>query len=250
MAEIASTIPTSYHFAGSEDVYTALPPYKNAAGSATRFYALASLGNPQKQKDIYAFTVTPVEKSGLRELSEEEIANTTECPYTSSPQQYQQQQQQQQQQEQRQQESGLHPSFPPPPPPPPPGFPASRGAEATVKRARAAGGEGLGDSSGSNIVDMDAVIASHANLSMAAGIPVAEDPALLAARFSGRFMEIENEEQKRMNKVCIALRMTIIMAICVHYSVMSILILSYTFHIKNILLVCRPAWLRVICDGT
>jgi len=59
VAELASTIPTRYHFAGTENYYFQLPPYRNEI-SCTRFYGMASIEAPPNQKSLYACNVGPL----------------------------------------------------------------------------------------------------------------------------------------------------------------------------------------------
>eukprot|EP00466_Bigelowiella_natans_P014490 jgi/Bigna1/67266/fgenesh1_pg.3_\ len=49
-------IATRYHFVGSHDLYYTLSPYRNRVHS-TRFYALAGIGNKEKQKSMKAFSI-------------------------------------------------------------------------------------------------------------------------------------------------------------------------------------------------
>ena len=54
-----------YHFAGAEQKHYERRPYKNHQSDSriTRFIALASVGNPGKEKYLYAFNITPNEKT-------------------------------------------------------------------------------------------------------------------------------------------------------------------------------------------
>ncbi|GAB5370398.1 hypothetical protein AAMO2058_001489500 [Amorphochlora amoebiformis] len=62
-------IASRYHFAASEDIYFAMPAYRNKSHS-TRFYALASVGNTNKEKSMKAFNVVPLRQMSLQLLKQ------------------------------------------------------------------------------------------------------------------------------------------------------------------------------------
>ena len=53
---------------------------QEATKPMTRFNALAKVGNAEKRKWIYAFTITPAQKMEREELCRQS-ADVTECPY-------------------------------------------------------------------------------------------------------------------------------------------------------------------------
>uniref|UniRef100_A0A1B0DI84 CWF19-like protein 1 n=1 Tax=Phlebotomus papatasi TaxID=29031 RepID=A0A1B0DI84_PHLPP len=79
-----------YHFCGLEDIHCEKPPFRNPADTnsqldlATRFISLASVGNTQKQKYIYALSITPVDKMRLTDLLQRTVEEV-ECPYLGIP---------------------------------------------------------------------------------------------------------------------------------------------------------------------
>lgn len=85
---LSSEIKPRYHFCGLNDSYFEPPPYRNAARVnsqlelATRFIAMASVGNAAKNKWIYALNVTPVDKMRLSDLIQK-TTNEVPCPYDS-----------------------------------------------------------------------------------------------------------------------------------------------------------------------
>jgi len=87
---LVSGIATRYHFAGTEDVYYAMPPFRNKC-HATRFYALGGCGNPHKEKSIKAFSIVPLAKmttaqrEKLREGAGPSPFSTEEAPAGDAP---------------------------------------------------------------------------------------------------------------------------------------------------------------------
>uniref|UniRef100_A0A182WLG0 Cwf19-like C-terminal domain-containing protein n=1 Tax=Anopheles minimus TaxID=112268 RepID=A0A182WLG0_9DIPT len=84
---LANAVKPRYHFCGLNDEFYESPPYRNLPDKntqmelATRFVGLASYGNPEKKKHIYALNITPVEKMRVLEL----IQKTTDeipSPYS------------------------------------------------------------------------------------------------------------------------------------------------------------------------
>ncbi|KFB43242.1 AGAP007102-PA-like protein [Anopheles sinensis] len=71
---LANAVKPRYHFCGTNDEFYESPPYRNPADQntqmelATRFVGLASFGNVEKKKHIYALNITPVEKMRILEL--------------------------------------------------------------------------------------------------------------------------------------------------------------------------------------
>uniref|UniRef100_A0A182WWW8 Cwf19-like C-terminal domain-containing protein n=1 Tax=Anopheles quadriannulatus TaxID=34691 RepID=A0A182WWW8_ANOQN len=71
---LANAVKPRYHFCGMNDEFYESPPYRNLPDKntqmelATRFVGLASFGNPEKKKHIYALSITPVEKMRVLEL--------------------------------------------------------------------------------------------------------------------------------------------------------------------------------------
>lgn len=83
---LSSEIKPRYHFCGLNDSYFEPPPYRNVARVnsqlelATRFIAMASVGNAAKNKWIYALNLTPVDKMRLSDLIQK-TTNEVPCPY-------------------------------------------------------------------------------------------------------------------------------------------------------------------------
>ncbi|XP_076819990.1 CWF19-like protein 1 isoform X2 [Clavelina lepadiformis] len=86
VSQLAQALKPRYHFAGLEGVHYERVPYRNhtvlaeSSKHATRFIALAPVGNSQKQKYLYAFTITPMQHMNSSELNKQP-PDTTECPY-------------------------------------------------------------------------------------------------------------------------------------------------------------------------
>lgn len=76
-----------YHIAGLEGQYYERPPFrivsKNGEKSevSTRFISLARVGNPDKQKWVYALSLTPVDRMRLTDLVQQ-TTDETNCPYS------------------------------------------------------------------------------------------------------------------------------------------------------------------------
>lgn len=76
-----------YHIAGLEGQYYERPPFrtvhKNGEKSevATRFISLARVGNPEKQKWIYALSLTPVDRMRITDLVQP-TTDETNCPFS------------------------------------------------------------------------------------------------------------------------------------------------------------------------
>lgn len=86
---LAAEIRPRYHFCGLNGVYYERLPYRNSGGNvtqlelATRFIALANVGNVEKDKKyIYALNVAPVDKLRIIDLIQK-TTNETPCPYDS-----------------------------------------------------------------------------------------------------------------------------------------------------------------------
>lgn len=92
METIWNVCPTGF-FAHIENVIKCLTcvlqcliPFRNSVGSntqlelATRFIALATVGNEAKAKYIYALSVAPVDKMRLMDLIQK-TTDETPCPY-------------------------------------------------------------------------------------------------------------------------------------------------------------------------
>jgi len=88
IARLARSIRPRYHFAASKPSHYERLPYRNhvvlqeAPRQCTRFLSLDSVGNPRKQKWLYAFTATPAIHCNKEELTREP-ADVTENPYNS-----------------------------------------------------------------------------------------------------------------------------------------------------------------------
>lgn len=90
---LATEIKPRYHIAGLEGQYYERPPYRvicnhgERSEVATRFISLARVGNPEKQKWLYALSLTPVERMRITDLAQQTI-DETYCPYTPDILQY------------------------------------------------------------------------------------------------------------------------------------------------------------------
>lgn len=89
ISRLAFKVRPRYHFAGTVGAYYERLPYRNhkvlheGARPVTRFIGLAKLGNPGKQKWLYAFNITPMKACEPTELVRQP-SDATECPYTDS----------------------------------------------------------------------------------------------------------------------------------------------------------------------
>ncbi|XP_046435510.1 CWF19-like protein 1 [Neodiprion fabricii] len=89
VAWLAAHIKPRYHISGLEDIHYERPPYRNHAPNgdsieiASRFIGLASVGNTQKKKWLYALNLTPVDRTRLCDLA---LGTTdeTQSPYPLS----------------------------------------------------------------------------------------------------------------------------------------------------------------------
>lgn len=85
LAWLALEVRPRYHFCAADGYFERLP-YRNAAGPnsslevATRFVALAPVGNAAKAKYIYALSVTPVDRMRVLDLIQKTTTETP-CPY-------------------------------------------------------------------------------------------------------------------------------------------------------------------------
>ncbi|VDN06227.1 unnamed protein product [Thelazia callipaeda] len=85
LSQLAAGLKPRYHFAGMGTHYERTP-YRNhrllqeAAQHVTRFIGLAPVNNPDKDKWLYAFSITPIRKLSRTELTLQP-ANATEFPY-------------------------------------------------------------------------------------------------------------------------------------------------------------------------
>lgn len=83
---LACQLKPRYHFSGLRDIFYERPPYTNHNPSGegnvhcTRFIALAKVGNPNKNKWIYAANLTPIDKMKTSELYQM-TSDQTDCPY-------------------------------------------------------------------------------------------------------------------------------------------------------------------------
>lgn len=86
---LAAQVKPRYHFCGLEGVYFERAPYRNHSFSgdipehATRFIALAKVGNTLKHKWLYAFNLTPIDQMSTSDLYQE-TTDQTDCPYTGT----------------------------------------------------------------------------------------------------------------------------------------------------------------------
>lgn len=84
---LAVQVKPRYHFSGQEGVYFERAPYRNHSFSgntpehATRFIALAKVGNTLKHKWLYAFSLTPIDQMSSIHLYQD-TTDQTDCPYT------------------------------------------------------------------------------------------------------------------------------------------------------------------------
>lgn len=87
LAWLAVHVKPRYHFCGLENIYYERPPYKNldtgcdSGAHCTRFMALAPVGNAEKQKWLYALSLTPIDLMRVSELSQQ-TTDQTGLPYT------------------------------------------------------------------------------------------------------------------------------------------------------------------------
>lgn len=86
ISSLAVGLKPRYHFAALEKSYYERLPYRNhvvlqeSAQHATRFIALANVGNPEKKKYLYAFSIVPMRLMSVAELVKQP-PDVTENPY-------------------------------------------------------------------------------------------------------------------------------------------------------------------------
>ncbi|XP_053962313.1 CWF19-like protein 1 homolog [Anastrepha ludens] len=83
---LCKEIKPRYHFCGHNGKYYEPPPFRIPSDQltqlelCTRFISLADVGNANKEKYIYALSLTPVEKMRVLELIQK-TTNETKCPF-------------------------------------------------------------------------------------------------------------------------------------------------------------------------
>lgn len=83
---LSKEVRPRYHICGFSETYLEPSPYRLSAGDetgfelTTRFLAIASVGNKQKEKSIYALSLTPVEKMRVTDLIQR-TTNDVACPF-------------------------------------------------------------------------------------------------------------------------------------------------------------------------
>ncbi|XP_055108137.1 CWF19-like protein 1 isoform X4 [Symphalangus syndactylus] len=91
VSSLATGLKPRYHFAALEKTYYERLPYRNHivlqenAQHVTRFIALANVGNPEKKKYLYAFSIVPMKLMDAAELVKQP-PDVTENPYRKSGQ--------------------------------------------------------------------------------------------------------------------------------------------------------------------
>ncbi|XP_063242249.1 CWF19-like protein 1 [Bacillus rossius redtenbacheri] len=86
---LANQIKPRYYFCPSNTVYYERPPYSNHNSSgdtsihATRFIAVAEVGNASDQKWLYAANLEPIDKMSAMELYQA-TTDQTECPFSGN----------------------------------------------------------------------------------------------------------------------------------------------------------------------
>nr|KAF6424728.1 CWF19 like cell cycle control factor 1 [Molossus molossus] len=86
VSSLATGLKPRYHFAALEKTYYERLPYRNHivlqenTQHATRFIALANVGNPEKKKYLYAFSIVPMKLMDAAELVKQP-PDVTENPY-------------------------------------------------------------------------------------------------------------------------------------------------------------------------
>uniref|UniRef100_A0A0C9RHR7 Cwf19l1 protein n=1 Tax=Fopius arisanus TaxID=64838 RepID=A0A0C9RHR7_9HYME len=89
VAWLAAQIKPRYHVCGLEGIHYERPPYRNKSKGgdsieiASRFIALARVGNPEKLKWLYALNLTPVDRTRLMDLATK-TTDETPSPYPAS----------------------------------------------------------------------------------------------------------------------------------------------------------------------
>lgn len=74
-----------YHISGLEGIHYERPPFRSPSTTedleiVTRFIALARVGNPKKEKWLYALSLTPLDKMKISELLQK-TTDETPCPF-------------------------------------------------------------------------------------------------------------------------------------------------------------------------
>lgn len=86
VAKLAKALKPRYHFCGLANLHYARVPYRNHAvliekpAHITRFYGMAALNNPKKEKWLYAFNITPASALNSKQLTEYS-GPITVCPF-------------------------------------------------------------------------------------------------------------------------------------------------------------------------
>ncbi|XP_017535746.1 CWF19-like protein 1 isoform X2 [Manis javanica] len=86
VSSLVTSLKPRYHFAALEKTYYERLPYRNhivlqeTAQHATRFIALANVGNPEKKKYLYAFSIVPMKLMNAADLVKQP-PDVTENPY-------------------------------------------------------------------------------------------------------------------------------------------------------------------------
>ncbi|XP_036754743.2 CWF19-like protein 1 isoform X3 [Manis pentadactyla] len=89
VSSLVTSLKPRYHFAALEKTYYERLPYRNhivlqeTAQHATRFIALANVGNPEKKKYLYAFSIVPMKLMNAADLVKQP-PDVTENPYRKS----------------------------------------------------------------------------------------------------------------------------------------------------------------------
>ncbi|XP_066985910.1 CWF19-like protein 1 isoform X2 [Macrobrachium rosenbergii] len=87
VSRLTYKVQPRYHFAGLGGAHYERLPYRNhkvlhePTRHVTRFIGLAKVGNPEKQKWLYAFNITPMVHCDQSELNKQP-PDVTECPYS------------------------------------------------------------------------------------------------------------------------------------------------------------------------
>jgi len=85
LGQVLERLCPRYHFAAAaKGLFYERPPYVNLSGSITRFLAIAPYDNPEKQKFLYAASLTPVRDMDKEALSKRPT-NTTISPFVILP---------------------------------------------------------------------------------------------------------------------------------------------------------------------
>lgn len=83
MSWLSTALKPRYHVAGLEGLYYERAPYRirtNDSEAVTRFLGLARVGNPSKDKWLYALNLTPVDKLRIIDIRQR-TTDETGCPY-------------------------------------------------------------------------------------------------------------------------------------------------------------------------